>query len=136
MCIRDRFLLKSNDECIDLDSDEHRSSPQQGYGTCLRPSVGSAGPRVLKPVDLFNKVAVPEGQVAKFDPRDITQSAEAEALAKKEGEVHEKNVKVAEAYWSQKAKDKDWDCVIADLSLSLQVLWPRDQNGSQAYGSV
>ena len=72
---------------------------------------------MLKPVDLFNKVAVPEGQVAKFDPRDITQSAEAEAVAKKEEEVHEKNVKLAEAYWSQKAKDKDWDCVIADLSV-------------------
>ena len=30
---------------------------------------------------------------------------------------HKENVKLADAYWSAKAKEKDWDCVRADLSV-------------------
>jgi len=72
---------------------------------------------MLKPVDQFHKVATPEDQAKKIDPGDIARSAEAEALAKKEEAIHEGNVKIADAYWSQKAKEKDWDCVKPDLAV-------------------
>ena len=53
----------------------------------------------------------------KIDPKDIARSAKAEALAKKDEEVHDENIKIADPYWSQKAKDKDWDCVNADFAV-------------------
>ena len=112
-----QFLLKGNDECVDLDGVEHRVSPLQDFGTCLEPSERSAGVRMHKPVDQFHKVATPEDQAKEIDPRDISRSAEAEALAKKEEAIHENNVKLADAYWSKKAKEKDWDCVKPDLSV-------------------
>jgi hypothetical protein len=110
-----QFLLGSDDFCFDLNGhSEHRSSPQL-CAPCLWPAAGAEG-RTLKPSDQFHKVGrTPED--AKFDKADISRSAEEEARARKEDAAHDANVKLAEAYWAKKAKEKDWDCVTADISV-------------------
>ena len=110
-----QFLLHADDRCIDLCKQEHRSSPLQPSEPCLRPAA-SAERGSLRPVDQFHKVTDHPGESA-FDNKDISRSAEAETKAREEDAVHEKNVRIADAYWSGRAKFKDWDCVNADLSV-------------------
>ncbi len=82
------------------------------------PTVG-AGRGSTRPVDQFHKVQVPENppQPSQYNNADVQQSAESEEEAKRRDAKHEQAVKDADAYWSQKAKEKDWDCVMADLSV-------------------
>ena len=74
----------------------------------------AAGARVgsLKPVDQYHKVTGHPGDSA---VDDISRSSEAEAQARKEDAAHDKNVRIAEIFWSGKAKEKDWDCIMADI---------------------
>ena len=44
--------------------------------------------------------------------KDIAKSAAAEAQAMKNDDLHDKDVALADAYWKQKSKEKDWDCII------------------------
>ena len=74
----------------------------------------------MRVVDQFHKVTHGDPEKEKEsarDNKDISRSAEAEAEARKEDAANEKNCKIADAYWSAKAKAKDWDCVVADLSV-------------------
>ena len=67
----------------------------------------SADGRKLKLVDQFHKVTDNSGESV-YDNKDISRSAETEVKAREEDAVHEKNVRIADAYWSNKAKEKDW----------------------------
>jgi len=67
-------------------------------------------------VDQYHKVSKP-GETSAFDGAALSRSAEVEAKAKEEDAQHEKNVALADAYWSARAKEKDWDCIKADLSV-------------------
>ena len=67
----------------------------------------------LKPVDQFHKVdKIPEPGAG-----ESAEGTEAEMKARAADAEHEENVKLVDAYWSAKAKEKDWDCVKADLSV-------------------
>ena len=110
-------MLHADDRCIDLCGQEHRSSPlllsEPGHVPAASAEQGS-----LRPADQFHKVTTHPGtEASAFDNKDISRSTEAEAQAREEDAVHERNVKIAEAYWSSKAKGKDWDCIKADLSV-------------------
>ena len=103
-----QFSLAGDDRCYDLSGEEHRTSPQLSAPR-LAPAARAGS---LKAVDQFHKVDAP-----KASDEVHRRSAETEAQAKKDDEEHEKNVHLANAYWSDKAKQKDWDCVCADLSV-------------------
>ena len=45
------------------------------------------------------------------------KSAEVEAEARKADAAHEEHVRMADKYWSERAKAKDWECVKPDLSV-------------------
>ena len=109
-----QFLLRSDDLCVDLSGESHRSSPLQPCEPCILPAAGAGQQRgSLKPVDQFHKV----DRSPASEDKDISKSTEAEAKGREEDAIHEKNVAIAEAYWSAKAKEKDWECVKADLSV-------------------
>ena len=73
---------------------------------------GAAGaPRgSLKPADMFHRAGYP-------DSAEAEESMRIEAEAKVADEEHEKEVSAAEAYWSQQARAKKWDCIEPDLSV-------------------
>ena len=79
----------------------------------------SAERRTVRQVDQFHKAVDNNADNAEstFDSKDINKSSETEAQARKADVEHEKNVRHAEAYWSEKAKAKDWDCITADASV-------------------
>ena len=111
-----QFLLREDDRCIDLCEQEHRSSPLQSCEPSILPAAG-AEKKTMRPVDQFHKVTGGDPGESARDNKDISRSAEAEAEARKEDAAHEKNCKIADAYWSERAKAKDWGCVNADLSV-------------------
>ena len=69
-----------------------------------------------KPINQYHKVGEGPAEVA-FDKKDISNSMETERQAREDERLHESNVKSADAYWSERAKEKDWDCIKADLSV-------------------
>ena len=99
-------------------------SPSQSSAQSHGP-VADAGPQgpkgSVKPADQFHKVVAPdpiEDTRQKEDSlRAARESAKREAEAKAEDAKHDANVALADKYWSQKAEEKDWDCVKADLSV-------------------
>ena len=93
-----QFLLSQDDRCFDISGEEHRDSPLQPCEPGLAPA---AGARVgsLKPVDQYHKVTGHPGDSA-VDSKDISRSSEAEAQARKEDAAHDKNVQIAEIFWS------------------------------------
>ena len=108
-----QFLLRSDDVCIDLNGDEHRASPLQLCEPSLAPAASAGLKGSLKPVDQTHKAEkIPEPASG-----DFSKGTETEAEARKRDDEHEKNVSLAEAWWSKKAKEKDWDCVVPDLSV-------------------
>ena len=76
-----QFLLRGDDQCIDLVDQDHRVSPLQWCEPSFTP-VARAGlqepKKTLRPVDQFHKVQNDDTQVA-FDSKDVSRSAEAEA---------------------------------------------------------
>ena len=122
-------MLQSNDVCVSLTGDSHRSgpvvdSPPLACVPSLVP-VAAAGAVELqtahigvgrgsvKPVDQFHRV---EGQET-TKTADVSKSAEEETRAKAEDEAHEKEFAKATAYWKARGEAKDWDCLKPNLSV-------------------
>ena len=118
-----QFVLCPKVGCIDLIGDNHRSSPltdddplpKPANGVAVTPVsgalTGGAAPRgSLKPTDMFHRAGVP-------DSKEAEECMRIEAEAKIADEEHEKEVKSADAYWSEQAKKKNWDCIKPDISV-------------------
>ena len=68
-------------------------------------------------MDQFHEVSLPDGQEPAKGSKEAAEGARAEAKARKEDEEHEAAVVLAEKYWSERAKAKDWDCIRPDMSV-------------------
>ena len=107
-----QFLLRSDDVCVDLVGESHRTTPLlpiNATGAAEQPR-GS-----VRPVDQFHKVQTRPTE----NGEDLAQHAELEdeLRARREDAEHEEHIEMANKYWSERAKAKDWDCIKADLSV-------------------
>ena len=69
-----------------------------------------------KPVDMFNRTKLPEGEKQE-DASVRPLPMENEAQARRRKVVHEANIVKADKHWSELARQKNWDAVIADVSV-------------------
>ena len=96
-----QYYLHPNGRCINLNGVDYEAGVLKGS---------------LRPVDQYHRVSKP-GDEQEFNDADLSKSAEVETAAREQDRAHEQNVTKADAYWAAKAREKDWDCVRADLSV-------------------
>ena len=104
-----QYLLCSDDQCVDLAGDDHRSAP---YSRPSEPG-GSPATGAVGAAAAAGEVSAtlePNSQ----DPKD---SAQVEARNRHDDEEHEREFRAAEKYWKERAAAKDWDCIKTDLSV-------------------
>ena len=117
-----QFLIRADGSYQDLIGEEHVPkgalpgdepavlSAAGGHPVFSGKLSGSISRGCHKHTDMTHRAAIPES-------KEAAESMRIEAEAQRRDDEHEKRASEADAYWSAKAKAKDWDCIKADLSV-------------------